>query len=121
MHRSLVAYKKKFPQFYKVDPKLARWVHNQRQCCKDKNCVDFLNSIGPADGWKRISVSLHARRKRSLPKFQSPTKKILSSRDGHTTSAEVAKRKEGSKCWMILGLFGTYERGIDETEGEGHY
>ena len=46
-----LAYKKKYnstqvPQSYKEDLKLARWVHNQRQCCKDKDRVDLLNSIG---------------------------------------------------------------------------
>jgi hypothetical protein len=51
MYCRLIAYKKihnstQVPQAYKVDLKLARWVHNQRQSCKDKDRVDLLNAVG---------------------------------------------------------------------------
>jgi hypothetical protein len=65
MYQRLVAYKKEFnttqvPQSDKKDPKLARWVHNQRRSCKDKDRIDLLNalgfqwSLGRKDSWMEM-------------------------------------------------------------------
>jgi len=51
MYRRLLAYKKihgntRIPQRYKEDPKLGKWVSDQRSKCKDKDRIYLLNDIG---------------------------------------------------------------------------
>lgn len=51
MYHRLVEYKKKngtagVPQRCKADPKLSKWVHNQRQRCRDNEQMELLNAIG---------------------------------------------------------------------------
>jgi hypothetical protein len=51
MYQRLVEYKKKngtagVPQRCKADPKLSKWVHNQRQRCRHKDQMKLLNAIG---------------------------------------------------------------------------
>jgi hypothetical protein len=51
MYQRLVEYKKKngtagVPQRCKADPKLSKWVHNQRQRCRDNEQMELLNAIG---------------------------------------------------------------------------
>jgi len=61
MYQRLLTYKEKYgttrvPSTYKADPKLAHWVHTQRQHCNKKYRIDLLNDIefswnskGPCD------------------------------------------------------------------------
>jgi len=71
MYDRLVVFKKehgttKVPVSDKRDPKLAMWVHNQKQTCKDKDRVDLLNDLGfewrlsRADSWMEMFKRLVA-------------------------------------------------------------
>jgi hypothetical protein len=58
IYRRLVAYKNKYgtthvPSSWEPDPKLGKWVGNQRIRCKRKDRVDLMNQIGFELGYLR--------------------------------------------------------------------
>jgi hypothetical protein len=74
MYKRLRSYKKKHkncrvPSTFKEDPKLGRWVCQQRYECKDKDRIDLLNKIGfdwkpVQDDWTRMYQRLVAYKKK---------------------------------------------------------